>query len=183
VHPPAAARHSVQVMLNHLRGHQRDLDLLMRSHHPQVGRAVQGGAALTHPRRECGTVSSGCSLQARCGPRAPGCLPCLRFPPPGCLRGGGVWPGRSSADGGIEELPLLREESRSSRSALAARSVTCPASRALPAASTSITRACTAITASRAASSGIRGTGHHDHDILAVIKPARWASPEENQKT
>jgi hypothetical protein len=33
------------------------------------------------------------------------------------------------------------------------------------------------ITASRAASSGIEGTDHHDQDNLVVIKPARWAGP------
>jgi hypothetical protein len=92
------------------------------------------------------------------------------------LRRGGVRPGRSSADGGIDELPLLRDASRSSRSTLAARSATCPASRAFSVASATITRACAAITASRAASSGIRRTNHHDHGILAVIKLTRQAA-------
>jgi GntR family transcriptional regulator len=99
-------------------------------------------------------------------------LPGFRVLSAGGVRRGGVRPGRSSADGGIEELPLFREVSRSSRSTLAARSATCPASRAFSAASASITRACAAITASRAASSGI-GTGHHDQSNLAAIKPAR----------
>ena len=118
--------------------------------------------------------SSGCPLQARCDPGDPGCLPGFRFPaPPAGFRRGGVRPGRSSADGGIEELPLLRDASRSSRSTRAARSATCPASRAFSAASNSITRACTAITAPRAASTGIEGTDHHDQDTHVRIKPTR----------
>jgi hypothetical protein len=56
------------------------------------------------------------------------------------LRCGGVRVGRSSAEGGINELPLLREASRSSRSILAARSAICPVGRAFSAASTSVTR-------------------------------------------
>jgi hypothetical protein len=93
------------------------------------------------------------------------------------LAGGGVRPGWSSIDGGNEEFWLFREASRSSRPTLAVRSATCPASRAFSAASISITRACTVITASRAASAGIEGTDHHDQDNLVVIKPARWAGP------
>jgi hypothetical protein len=121
---------------------------------------------------KCGTLSSGYSLQARCDP---GCLPGFRFPSAEGLRRG-VRPGRSSADGGIDEFPLFREASRSSRSTLAARSATCPASLVFSAASTSITRACITITASRAASGGIDGTGHPDRANPVVIKPERWAS-------
>ncbi|MGH3885143.1 MAG: tetratricopeptide repeat protein [Pseudonocardiaceae bacterium] len=41
---------------------------------------------------------------------APGCLPLDRFaPPPRCLGGGGVRPGSSSFDGGLEEFPELRD--------------------------------------------------------------------------
>jgi hypothetical protein len=76
------------------------------------------------PAGKCGTVASGFWLQARCDPFDPGCPPGLRPPPLprfglGC---GGVQPGRSSADGAIEEFPLFRETSRSSRSSRAARS-------------------------------------------------------------
>jgi hypothetical protein len=90
-----------------------------------------------------------------------------------------VRPGRSSADGGIDELPLFRDASRSRRATLAARPATCPASRKLSVASAWITVACIAITASRAASSGIGGTGHHDQGNPAPIKPTRWAGPGE----
>jgi hypothetical protein len=92
-------------------------------------------------------------------------------------------PGRSSAGGGIDEFPLFRETSRSSRSILAARSATCPASLVFSAAGASITRACITITASRAASSGIDGTGHHDRDNPVVIKPARWDGNDEIAKS
>jgi len=44
-------------------------------------------------------------------------LPGFRPPPRRGLRCGGFFPGRSSALGGIDEFPLLREISRSSRSA------------------------------------------------------------------
>jgi len=48
-------------------------------------------------------------------------LPGLRFFPPGRpSRCGGFFPGRSSALGGIEEFPLLREISRSSRAIFSA---------------------------------------------------------------
>jgi hypothetical protein len=84
-------------------------------------------------------------------------LPGFRFPAfRAGLPGGGCRPGRSSAGGGIEEFPLLREISRSSRSTLASRSP---------------------ITASRAAQASAGGrlvTSHHDHDIRNVIKPTRW---------
>ena len=36
VHPPAVAPHGVMVMRDHLRGHQWDLDLLVRGNHPEV---------------------------------------------------------------------------------------------------------------------------------------------------
>jgi hypothetical protein len=42
---------------------------------------------------------------------------------PGGLGAGGVRPGRSSSDGGIEELPLFLEISRSSRASRLARSL------------------------------------------------------------
>jgi hypothetical protein len=154
-------------MLDHLRARQRDLHLLMRGRHPKVRRAGQIRTALTPAIREMRHRVIRIPAPGQVRSRRPGCLPCLRFlPPPADLRRGGVRPGRPSADGSIEEFPLLREASRSSRSTRAARSATCPASRAFSAASSPITRACTAITASRAASSGIRGTNHHDHDMF-----------------
>jgi hypothetical protein len=54
----------------------------------------------------------------RRGPRHRGCLPrprCARSAADRCRRRG-RWPGRSSDDGGIEELPLFRDSSPSSHS-------------------------------------------------------------------
>jgi hypothetical protein len=52
--------------------------------------------------------------QVRTG--APGCFPGLRMPiPRRSLPYGGVRPGRSSPDGGVEESPEFREIGRSSR--------------------------------------------------------------------
>jgi hypothetical protein len=161
-------------MLDHLRGCQRDLDLLMGRRHPQISRAGQVRAAFTRPGREMRHRVIGFLAPGQMRPRRPWLLAGLRSPRPrGCPRRGGVRPGRSSADGGIDELPLFGEAGRSSRSTLAARSATCPANRVFSAASAAITRACTAITASRAASTGIPGTGHHDQDTHEAIKPTR----------
>jgi hypothetical protein len=52
VDPPAAARHGVQVMLDHPRRCQRRLDLLVRGRGPEVRRASQVRATLAHPGRE-----------------------------------------------------------------------------------------------------------------------------------
>ena len=184
VHPPAAARHLVQVMLGHRRGDQRDVDQLVRGRHAQVRRAGQVRAARARPLREMRHRLVRVLAPGQVRARRAGLLARLApFPFPRFgLAGGGVRPGRSSADGGIEEFPLFRDTSRSSRSTLAARSATCPASRAFSAASISITRACTVITASRAASSGIEGTDHHDQDNLVVIKPARWSRPGKDHR-
>jgi hypothetical protein len=69
-------------------------------------------------------VSSGLSRQARFDPCAPGCLPGFRFGPlPRTgFTGGGVRPGTSSIEGGIDELPLLRPSRRSNS---ATRAVSC----------------------------------------------------------
>jgi hypothetical protein len=80
VHPPAPARHGVPVVLDHLRGCQRDLDLLMGCRHPRSAAPARSAPHSHVPTGKCGTVSSGSLLQARCDPSAPGCLPGLRFP-------------------------------------------------------------------------------------------------------
>ena len=83
------------------------------------------------PSGNSGFVLSGSSLQARCAPGAPGCLPCLFFPLPRFgLGAGGVFPGRSSADGGIPEFPEFRDTARSSLASRSDRSVTCAVSSA-----------------------------------------------------
>jgi hypothetical protein len=92
-------------------------------------------------------------------------------------------PGRSSADGGIEEFPEFRETarsrraSRSSSSAFAASScATRSAIAVFCAARTVISCRWSAISPSRASSSGITDAGHHDQHIPAVIKLTRRAA-------
>ena len=76
---------------------------------------------------------SGFSLQARCAPGAPGCFPCLFFPLPRFGFGAGaVFPGRSSADGGIPEFPEFRDTARSSLASRSASSATCAVSSRVP---------------------------------------------------
>ena len=113
----------------------------------------------------CGTVPSGRADQARCDPGAPGCLPGLRPPLPRLgFVGVGVRPGRSSADGAMDELPLLRSRRRRS-------SRTSSANATGSDRSSSIAPACSAITASRAAYDAQPGagdgrpvtTGHRHH--------------------
>jgi hypothetical protein len=55
--------------------------------------------------------------------------------PLGGLGAGGVRPGRSSADGGIEEFPLFREINRSNRASRPARSLFSARNRSLSACS------------------------------------------------
>jgi hypothetical protein len=98
--------------------------------HPQV------------PSGKCGMVSSGRSLHGRYAPGAPGCLPGLRFFPPCRCPGCGVLlPGWSSLLGGIEELPLLREISRSSRAICSACSASCARRPAITSSLSSFSRA------------------------------------------
>jgi hypothetical protein len=111
-------------------------------------------------------------------PAAPGCFPRLRpLPLPRASRLGGTFPSRSSADGGIEELPLSRPSRRLSSATSARSSSTARLS-------SPGNRPCSAITASRAAHPAHPAaggsdpvTGHHDQDIPAVIKPTRSGRP------
>jgi len=67
----------------------------------------------------------GLSVNARCEPVAPRCLPRLRGGSSlrGGLAGGGVRPGSSSFDGGLEELALLRESRCSALASLTVKSL------------------------------------------------------------
>ena len=131
-------------------------------------------------------LSSGFSRQARNVPGAPFCLPGLRFPPPRRIFGsGGCLPGWSSALGGIEELPLLREISRSSRAIFSA----CSAIRAFNSAFSVRSRAFASRSA--AATSGASGVSrtpllHHSIPITlpSVIKstPSGQASAAFNPR-
>jgi hypothetical protein len=88
------------------------------------------------------------------------------------LPGGGVRPGWSSIDGGSEELPEFRDAARSSLASRSSSSATRSASAAFWAASIAMSWPCSAISASRAASSGLAVTDHHP-GIPSVIKATR----------
>ena len=179
MHPAAAAPGLMQVMLDAARCYQRHLQLLTRPGHAQVSRAGQVRPAPAHAGRAVIDHLIGFRPRHRRS-RRPGCFPRPRLLPlPRRSRFGGSLPGRSSAEGGIEELRLLRPSRRLS-SAASARS----SSIARPCSPS--TRPCSAITESRAAHAthpaaggGSSVTGHHDQDNPAVIKPARWAGASQ----
>ena len=72
-----------------------------------VHEGVQAGLAAAAPLRIGGHPPAGVSTGDSAAPGAPLCLPLPRLIPPGGPGAGGVRPGRSSSDGGIEELPLF----------------------------------------------------------------------------
>jgi hypothetical protein len=91
-------------------------------------RSVAPPSSAPHSQRPSGNRStrSASGRQPRFAPAAPRCLPRLRPSPPagGFLIGspGAVLPGSPSFDGGIDELPLLRDTNRSNRANRAASS-------------------------------------------------------------
>ena len=113
-------------------------------------------------------VSSG-SAQLIADPGAPGCLPRFRFfSASRCaarrsLRGG-LRPGRSSPEGGIDEFPLLRDSARSSRA-------TWSRSPAMSASSAAI-RPSRAVQLSHSGAAGGRPDTSHDHPEPAGSKQA-----------
>lgn len=133
------------------------------------------------PRGKCGIVWSGSSHRIA-APGAPGCLPRFRFPAARCSARrcfrGGVRPGTSSEDGGIELFPLLRDCARSSRAtcsrSAAIWSACAPtASRSSPArSSSSAIRASRAAQAAQSGAAGGRADTSHDHPEPAVSKQA-----------
>ena len=93
----------MQVMLDHLRGLQRDVHLLMAGRHPQARGGFQRSAALVRALREVRrrAVRAGGPGQVRS--RGALLLTGLRPPlPRSGFAGGGVRPGRSSADGAMD---------------------------------------------------------------------------------
>ena len=109
-----------------------DLFLLVRPRDPEVGGAVEVRPARAGALRVISPGSHPGTVQVIAAPGAPGCLPRLRFFAASrsaarrCLRGG-LRPGVSSPEGGIEELPLLRDTARSSRAIRSFSSATWPA--------------------------------------------------------
>jgi hypothetical protein len=175
MHPPARALHRVQVMLDDFRGHLRDLDLFMGGGCPQVGGGQVRAARARPPAREMRHRPIRVLAPGQVRALPPGCLPGFRFPRlPRCgFPSGGVRPGWSSIDGGSEDLPEFRDAGRSSLARRFSSSATRSASAAFWAASITMSWPCSAISASRAASSGLAVTGHHLPAIPSVIKTTR----------
>jgi hypothetical protein len=114
------------------------------------------------PAGNSGTLSSGSARQARCDPGAPGCFPGRLFPfPRGFRVPGPVLPGRSSADGGIDEFPEFRDSSRSSCASRSSSSATRPASSPFRASRTSISTPCTSASMARSSAAGGTVTASH----------------------
>jgi hypothetical protein len=104
------------VVLDGLRARLGQVGDLVRVPDPDITGPGQVPAAPAGTLREVRDGAVRVIVPRQVRPAAPGCLPGLRFfPPCCCLRCGGFLPGWSSLLGGIEELPLLREISRSSR--------------------------------------------------------------------
>jgi hypothetical protein len=165
-----------------MRGHLRDLHLLMRGCHPKIGGGGQVRAAPGRPPRIVRHDPAGALAPGQMPPgraRLPARVP--SFPLPRfAFAGGGARPGWSSIDGGNEEFPEFRDAARSSRStrarssaSAASSSATREASAVFCAASIATSCPCSAISASRAASSGLAVTNHHHLDIPPVIKEPR----------
>jgi hypothetical protein len=98
--------------------------LLITIHHTEIRGPGQIPAAVAAALGKPIPTLAGFSVKARYAPGAPGCLPRFRVTPPRRFgfTAGGVLPGSSSFDGGIDELPLLRESRCSSRASRASSS-------------------------------------------------------------
>ena len=136
VHRPAPAHHLVLVVLGDPHADLRDLVGLVAVDDPRSRAAARSSPQSHRPSGNRSRCSSGFSVHPRCDPGAPGCLPLGRAGPtrPRFFSTGGVLPGSSSFDGGLEEFPELRESRCSTRASLAARaplasisSAICPA--------------------------------------------------------
>jgi hypothetical protein len=126
---------------------------------PETPRSAASARSRPHPHGPAGNkarVSSGSSRQARRAPGAPGCFP-GRFPDPPRFRWPGAFrPGRTSAEGGIEELPEFLD------AALRAAS-SCPRSSATSAVSSATCADSSRISASRGSSGGSDSVTARDH--------------------
>lgn len=123
--PAAPTADPMLIVLGDAHLNLRDLMLLVPINHPQIPPRCPDPA---HTRSDLAGTGPGDrpgkSENSRFDPRAPGCLPGLRFEPrPGLvICSGGSRPGSSSFDGGEEELPLFRDTRCSTRTSLPARS-------------------------------------------------------------
>ena len=110
------------VVLGDRHRHLRDLVLLVAVHHPQIRGGGQVDAAVAAAGREHLAPLVRVIGPRQMRSRRPGLLtPCPRRPRPPRwgFSGGGGLPGSSSRDGGLEELPELRDSRCSSRASFA----------------------------------------------------------------
>ena len=121
--PAPAAGHLVLVVLGDPHRHLRDLVLLIAVDHTQICGVGQVSAAVAVAGRESVAPLVRVIGPGRCDPGARGCLPRARAGPDPRLGfpGAGGLPGSSSREGGLEELPELRDSRCSNRANLAAR--------------------------------------------------------------
>ena len=185
VGPAARAFHFVPVVLDGHCPRLGQVSDLMRVLHPQVARAGQVSAPHGQmPSANTSSVLSGCSFQARNAPGAPGCLPGFRFHP--ALAGPALWRHTFPADhqcsaGILEEFPLLRKISRSSRAIFSACSAICALSSAFSARSRAFTSCSAATTPGASAISGTPSLHHSSstthHSVIKSTPSARSAPP------
>ena len=124
VHRAAAAAHRMLVVLGDRDADLRDLMLLVAVHHPQVGGIGQIVPALAAPLREPILLVIGPVHPGEVRPRGSRLLTLAPLRPTtrAFFAAGGVLPGSSSREGGIEELPELRDSRCSTRASLVASS-------------------------------------------------------------
>ena len=136
---PQRAGDRVPVVLRDRRGHRRGIDDLVRRGHAEVLGLREVPAAGACPLREqrlrvVRVIAPG---QVRAG--SAGLLALLPLPVAALRFGAGaVFPGRSSADGGIPEFPEFRDTARSSLASRSSSSATLPDSSPFRASRTSI---------------------------------------------
>jgi hypothetical protein len=149
----------------------------VRRRHPEIGRVSEIPAAAARPRREQRHRVLRALAPGQVRARRARLLSLPPLPAPRDLRGSGaVLPRRSSADGGIEEFPEFRDTARSRRASRSSISLTRASSAEFRSASITTSCACTAISPSRAASSGIAGTDRNHPDSTAPRKTTRRPS-------
>jgi hypothetical protein len=147
---------------------------------PEIPRSAAPARSRPHahgPAGNSGTVSSGPSRQARCAPGAPGCLPC-RFPDPPRFRWPGAFrPGRSSAEGGIEELPEFLDAARQAASSCSRSSATSDVSSATCADSSRIS----ASRGSSGSSDSVTARDHPRNQTLQAAGHGKTHIPQRNR--
>ena len=175
MHPPAPAGDRVPVVLRDRRGHRRGVDDLVRRGDAEVLRVRQVPRRTRTPLREQRLPLVRVLAPGQVRARRPALLPLPSLPVPRLgLGSGAVFPGRSSADGGIPEFPEFRDTARSSFASRSASSVTCAASSAFRASRTSISTPWTSASTARSSSAADAVTARPS---FPAGTPPRHANP------